>query len=105
MATVIEQLRNKINDPDSDVYDDATLSGYITDNNDDVYAAASVIWMEKAATLQATTYDIEADGASYKHSQKIENAMELSRYYASKRSPTTSVWVKDPDETDEDVTL
>jgi hypothetical protein len=87
----------------SEVYDQATISGYLTDFDEDKNAVASVIWMEKAAALQATTYDISADDASYKYSQRIDNAKELARYYASRRTPTATVWTKDPDEdSDED---
>jgi len=99
--TIVDRLRNKIDDPDGDVYIDAVLSGYLTDNDNDINAAASEIWMEKAANLQATTYDISADGSFYKHSQKIDNAKELARYYSSKRSPKTSLWIKDPEETED----
>lgn len=94
-----EQLRRMIDETvASGVYDDATISGYLVDYENDLNAVASVIWMEKAAALQATTYDIDADGASYKHSQKIDNAKELAKYYSSKRKPTSTLWIKDPEE-------
>ena len=97
-----EQLRRMIDETvASGVYDDATISGYLVDYDDDLNAVASIIWMEKAAALQATTYDISADDASYKYSQKIDNAKELARYYSSKRKPTTALLIKDPEETDD----
>lgn len=83
----------------SEVYDQATVSGYLTDYDEDKYAAASAIWAEKAATLQADTYNLSADGASYEYHQKIENAWNMARIYASKRSPKTSLWTKSPEET------
>lgn len=90
---------------DSEVYDQVTISGYLTDYNEDKNYVASLIWAEKAASLQATTYDVSADQADYKYSQKIENAKEMAKYYASKRSPTTSQWIKSPSEEDDSDTL
>jgi hypothetical protein len=92
----IERVRRMVNEPTDDTYTDATISGYLTDYDEDKNYVASVLWAEKAAALQATTYDISADDASYKYSQKIDNAKELARYYSSKRTPKTSVWTKDP---------
>lgn len=85
----------------SAAYDQVTISGYLTDYDEDKNAVASVIWSEKAAALQATTYDIAADGADYKYSQKIENAWNMAKYYGSKRSPKTSQWIQSPEETTE----
>jgi hypothetical protein len=100
-----EQLRRMINEPTDEVYSDSDLLGYLVEYDEDLNAVASVIWTEKAAALQATTYDISADGASYTYSQKIENAKELARTFASKRSPTTSLWIKSPEEEDDSDTL
>jgi hypothetical protein len=83
------------------VYDRETISGYLTDYDEDKNYVASLIWGEKAASMLATTYDISADGADYKYSQKIENAKELARYYSSKRKATTPLLVKNPVEVDD----
>lgn len=96
-----EQLRRMIDESTEDTYSDVTLSGYLSDYDDDLNAVASVIWMEKVASLQATTYDVSADGASYAHSQKIDNAKELAKFFASKRNPKTSLWIKSPEEEDD----
>lgn len=100
--TVLEQLRRMIDESTEDTYSDVTLSGYLDSYNDDLNAVASVIWSEKVASMLATNYDVSADGASYSLSQKIDNAKELARYYSSKRKPTTSLWIKDPEEEDEE---
>lgn len=99
--TVLEQLRRMINEPTDTTYSDATLSGYITDASDDLNYAASVLWLEKVAALQDTVYDVSADGADYKYSQKIDNAKEMARLYASKRTPTSTLLIKDPEEEDD----
>lgn len=100
-----EKLRRMIDDVASGVYSDATLSGYLSDYDDDLNAVAAQVWSEKVASYLVTTYDISADGADYKYSQKIENAKALAKYYSSKRQPTSSLWIKDPDETVEDEEL
>ncbi|MEP0862684.1 MAG: hypothetical protein HRF52_14725 [Ignavibacterium sp.] len=108
----INQVRRMVNEPTifsgftpgsgytDTAYSDLDIAIYLGKYNNDVNAVASIIWMEKAATLQATAYDVSADGANYALSQKIENAQKLAKYYASKRKPTTSLWVKDPEESD-----
>ena len=101
--TVIEKLRRMIDEPTEAIYTDATLSGYLSETNNDTNAVASEIWSEKAAALQATTYDLSADNASYSYSQKIENALALAKLYASKRLPQSSQWVKDPVEPNFDI--
>lgn len=96
-----EQLRRMIDESTEVTYSDVTLSGYLVDYDNDLNAVASQIWAEKVAALQSTTYDISADGANYSYSQKIENAKELAKYFASRRTPTSTLWIKDPEETDE----
>lgn len=98
-----DKLRRMIDESTEDTYTDVTLSGYLSDFDDDLNAVAAAIWSEKVAGMLVTTYDISADGADYTYSQKIDNAKELARYYSSKRQPKSSLWVKDPEETtDED---
>lgn len=98
---LIDKVQRMIDEDDSStVYTVAVISGYLVDFENDVNAVASEIWSEKAAALQATTYDISADSASYKYSQKIENAWNLAKYYGSKRLPKSSLWTKDPIEDD-----
>lgn len=96
--TVYDNIRLKVNDPNGDIYTDAVLSGYMTDYNNDANAVAGEIWSEKAAILQATALDYSTEGESYKLNQTIENAWYLAKYYNSKRKPTTSLWIKSPDE-------
>jgi hypothetical protein len=95
-----EQLRRMIDEPTEATYTDSDLIGYLADYDDDLNYVASLIWGEKAASMLATTYDISADGADYKYSQKIENAKELAKYYSSKRKATTPLLVKNPVEVD-----
>lgn len=94
----IAQVRRMINEPTSTTYTDTTISGYY-DTLQDVYAIAGEIWAEKASALQAVAYDFSADNASYKLSQQFEYAMGQSKYYSSRRTPTSSLWVKSPVET------
>lgn len=101
----IERVWRMTDETASGIYDQATVSGYLYDFDEDKNAVASVIWAEKAASLQATSYDLSADGASYSYNQKMENAWYLAKYYGSKRSPTTSLWIKSPDEEDDSDTL
>lgn len=51
----------------------------------DYNAAASEIWFMIAASLQ-DEFDFDADGGSYKRSQKFENAMKMAKFYAGKRA-------------------
>lgn len=111
----VDQVRRMVNEPTTfsgyipgsgytdTAYSDLDIAIYLGKYNNDINAVAGIIWMEKAATLQATAYDVSADGASYSLSQKIGNAKELARYYSSKRKPTTSLWIKDPVEDEEEV--
>lgn len=94
----IQKVWRMTNETASGVYDQATISGYLTDYDEDKNAVASVIWSEKAAALQASTMDFSTEGESYKASQIVQNAWDLAKYYGSKRSPTTSLWIKSPDE-------
>jgi hypothetical protein len=63
----------------------------------DLNAAAADVWQEKAAGV-ANLYDFEADGGKYSRSQVIKQAMEMARFYRSRRMPTTHQLVKTPDE-------
>lgn len=93
------QLRRLIAEPStSGTYTDNVLADYLAADNDDVYAVASEIWQEKAADMIDDTYDVSADGASYKYSQRYENAIRLAQKFASKRKPVTNLWTKDPEE-------
>ena len=54
----------------------------------DLNAAAADVWAEKAAAV-AGDFDFSADGGNYSRSQKYELAMQQSRYYRSRRNPST----------------
>ncbi|RLD07707.1 MAG: hypothetical protein DRI32_00450, partial [Chloroflexi bacterium] len=109
----IAKVRRMVNEPDDTTYDDDAITEYIEEyplvdengesprvpsststgvmvNPDwtatyDLNAAASAIWVEKAAVLQQD-YDFEADGGDYKRSQAYGHAMMISRHYGSRRS-------------------
>lgn len=102
----IAQVRRMVNEPDdadyTGEYDNVTISGYLTDYDEDLNAVASVIWYEKAAVLQATAMDFSTEGESYRLNQTIENAKKLARDYASQRLITTALMVKFPEDTDDD---
>ena len=100
----IEQVRRMTNEPNpSGTYTDTTISGYLTSASEDKYAVAGEIWSEKASALQATMYDFSADNASYKLSQTFDFAVSQAKYYNSRRKSISSLWVKDPVETDDDL--
>ena len=116
-ADQIAQVRRMTREPDVSVYDDAAIGGYIEayplvdengesprvpsgslrvemgENPDwtptyDLNAAASSIWMEKAANVQQD-YDFEADGGKYNRSQAFRQAIVMAHYYGARRSPKT----------------
>lgn len=68
MATDIQiaTLRRITNEPTTDTYSDEML-GDMIDVNNDVYHAASQIWLEKMAKVMA--FDFAADGGDFKRSQ------------------------------------
>ncbi len=96
-------LRNKIQN--GVTYTDATLSGYLTANDEDINGAAGEIWADYAGSIVVSNYDFSADNASYKLSQVYEYAREQSKHYLSKRAPTTTLWIKSPEEVDTEDTL
>jgi hypothetical protein len=61
----------------------------------DLNAAASQIWMEKAA-VPAADFDFSADGGNYSRSQVYEQCMKQARYYAAKRRAGTITLKPDP---------
>jgi hypothetical protein len=96
------QLRRMINEPTTAIYTDNELIGYLSDAGGDYNAVASVIWMEKAAALQATMYDYSTEGERFTLSQVIDNANNLSKYFNSRRNITSTQMLKAPvDDSDE----
>jgi hypothetical protein len=117
-AGQIARLRRMVDEADETTYTDETLAEYIEerpsmdergelpfewdtstepptqDENEswietyDLAAAAADVWAEKAAVL-AQDYDTNADGASLSRSQAYEQAMKQSRYWSSRRKPST----------------
>jgi hypothetical protein len=58
----------------------------------DMSAAASQVWLEKAAIV-AQDYDFDADGGQYTRSQVHMQYMQQARYHASRRKPgTITLW-------------
>lgn len=55
----------------------------------DLNAAAADIWNEKAAALAATYYDFGADGQTFNRSQAAQQALQMARYYWSRRNAKT----------------
>jgi hypothetical protein len=70
--------------------DSETTPGTLEANEDwlptyDLNSAAADIWQEKAAP-GAQDYDFAADGGSYTRSQAFAQAMQMVRYFRSRRS-------------------
>ena len=105
MILDIAQVRRMVAEPTEDTYTDATVSGYIVAASNDLNAVAGEIWAEKASSLQATSYDFQADNASYHLSQVIDSAVKQAKYYNSRRLSTSSLWVKSPVEASGGVAL
>jgi len=99
-AAQIARVRRMTNEPTTSPYADADIQAYIeaypvvdstgksSDETDwtatyDLHAAASNIWEEKAALVQAK-HDFSADGASYSSDQMYINAMDQARYHAAR---------------------
>jgi hypothetical protein len=90
---LVAQLRRKINEPTENKYTTTVLfNDYIYPNviysgEDgsayDLDAAAAVIWADKVSLQQNTEY-----------------AINMVKYFSSKRVPRTSEWEKDPEEDD-----
>jgi hypothetical protein len=51
----------------------------------DLNQAAADVWSEKAAAV-ASLYGFDADGGSYKVSERYEHFMKMAAYYRSRRS-------------------
>jgi hypothetical protein len=126
-AAQIAQVRRMVNEPDDTTYDDDAISGYIEDyprldergevpytwdtstspptqdDNDDwiptydLAAAAADIWAEKAAILAQDYNFRSADGASFNRREVYEQYMNQSRYYRSRRKPSTHKLAVYPD--------
>lgn len=123
-AAEILRVRRMVNEPTAETYADAdiqaaierypvvdmrgespwvestTTPGTLEENEDwtatyDLSAAAADLWAEKASVL-AQDYDFEADGGQYSRSQAYEQAMKLSRYYRSRRNPSTKKMRPEP---------
>jgi hypothetical protein len=63
----------------------------------DLNATASDIWSEKASVV-SSKFDFSADGGNYSQSQQFEQYMKQSRYFRSRKLPTTAKGVKSPRE-------
>ena len=63
----LAKLRRLVNEQSSEIYTDEILTELLTENNNDVYAVAADIWLEKAAAVMA--FDFSADGGTFNKSQ------------------------------------
>lgn len=101
----VDALRRITHEPStSGTYSDSDMANYLSWAGDDLYGAGYMIWAEKVAALEGN-YDYSADGESYRLSQKIESAERMMAICANHRSGTTSQWIKDPPETDDESEL
>ena len=89
-----------IDDADGESYSDSTLTALLVAFDDDFNAVAAQCWGDKASSIWNTHYNFSADGANYSLSDVYAHCMEKANYYNSHRRPTTSVWTKNPLETD-----
>lgn len=102
----VARLRRMTDEPMSATYSDDDLKGYIErhpiidacgrppehadwDADYDLNASAAEIWGEKAAALSGD-YDVTADGADLKRSQRYEQAKAQARHYAARRKAGSS---------------
>lgn len=105
-AAEIARLRRMIAEPSSDTYSDSDLGDWIetfpvADSNNydpdhtswvptyDLHAAASDLWVEKAAGV-AADFQFSADGASYSRDQVYAQYMRQARHHASRRMATSN---------------
>lgn len=56
---------------------------------------ASEIWSEKASIL-VDEFDFDADGGSYKRSQKYQHALRQAGYYASRANAVSAQMIQHP---------
>lgn len=78
----------------ADEYTDEELTELLTEQEDDVYAAAFEVWTMRAASA-AGMYDFSADGGEYKRSQLYERYCQMAERCREK-SPRLSALVLDP---------
>jgi len=88
--------------PHMDEYGEAPLDDDGVANADwtptyDLNAAAADIWNEKASAV-AHRVNFAADGGNYSMSNMFEQYMKQSRYFRSRRMPSTARMVKSPKE-------
>lgn len=105
-AAQVARLRRMIAEPTTTTYSDADLSGWIEaypvaddDGNDpdhadwtatyDIHAAASELWVEKAAAV-AADFAFSADGGSYSRDQVYAQYMKQARHHAARRRAGTA---------------
>lgn len=98
---LVPRLRRMVKESTTSVYSDAELVSYIRlypipDYNRklpdqtgwiptyDLNAAASDIWLEKAAS-SSEKFDFQADGGNYSENQVYENCMKMHRMYGARR--------------------
>lgn len=89
MATVdqIAALRRMVDDVSApQAYDDATLDLYITDNGDDLRAAAGAIWREKAASYVALV-DTQEGTSRRALSDMLEHALKAAEAFEGTETP------------------
>lgn len=95
-SDIIRKLRRLTGESSEDsTYTTSDLEALLSEREQDVYAAASDIWEEKAADA-AGNYDFDADGGSYKRSQLYDRYLAQARKCAAK-SPLLCRMILDPE--------
>ena len=100
MAEFIARVRLLIHDPDGEsaVFTDEQVREALaartdTEGEADVYAAAADL-LEAWAAKEKLAFDFDADGQSFKRSQKMRALLELAREYRRQQRPQQGVLVR-----------
>ncbi len=82
----LSRLRRMIDEPTDETYLNTDLEGYIDRADDDLHAAAAVIWDEKAATV-AGDFDFTADGGTLVRSQRARQYTQMAEHHRKLQRP------------------
>ncbi len=100
LEAMVARLRSMINDPAglSQVFDDEGLEAILADNEIadgeyDMHGAAADALEEWSAKV-ALQVDFQADGASYRMSQKQEALLRLAERHRQQQRPGTATMVR-----------
>lgn len=100
MVEFIARVRLLIHDPDGESavftgqeIEDALAARQCGENEYDAYAAAADL-LEAWAAKEKLAFDFDADGQSFKRSQKMRALLELAREYRRQQRPQQGVLVR-----------